>query len=95
MQNSGAMIQAFSNAKPVIISEFGYVVDIREKSFVFSYDYNSPESEKRKLLAQINNTINKKEELKNLGILAKEFADTELNWNLIGKKIVKVYKNIK
>ncbi len=95
MQNSGAMIQAFSNAKPVIISEFGYVVDIREKSFVFSYDYNSPESEKRKLLAQINNAINKKEELKNLGILAKEFADTELNWNLIGKKIVKVCKNIK
>lgn len=95
MQNSGAMIQAFSNAKPVIISEFGYVLDIKDKDFVFSYDYNSPESEKRELMVQINNAISKKAELKNLGILAKEFADTELNWNMIGKRIVEAYKNIK
>lgn len=95
MQNSGAMIQAFSNGKPVIIPEFGYVLDIKEKDFVFSYDYNSPESEKRELMIQINNAVNRKDELKSLGILAKEFADTELNWNLIGKKIVEAYKNIK
>ena len=95
MQNSGAMIQAFSNAKPVIISEFGYVLDIKDKDFVFSYDYNSPESEKRELMVQINNAISKKAELKNLGILAKEFADIELNWNMIGKRIVEAYKNIK
>ncbi len=95
MQNSGAMIQAFSNGKPVIIPEFGYVLDIKEKDFVFSYDYNSPESEKRELMIQINNAVNRKDKLKSLGILAKEFADTELNWNLIGKKIVQAYKNIK
>ncbi|MCI8717703.1 MAG: glycosyltransferase [Lachnospiraceae bacterium] len=95
MQNSGAMIQAFSNGKPVIIPEFGYVLDIKEKDFVFSYDYNSPKSEKRELMIQINNAVNRKDELKSLGILAKEFADTELNWNLIGKKIVQAYKNIK
>lgn len=46
-------------------------------------------------MIQINNTVNRKDELKSLGILAKEFADTELNWNLIGKKIVQAYKNIK
>lgn len=95
MQNSGAMIQAFSNGKPVIISEFGYVLDIKDKDFVFSYNYNNPESEKRELMAQINNAVSKKEQLKSLGVLAKEFADTELNWNMIGKKIVEAYKNIK
>lgn len=89
MQNSGAMIMALSYGKPVIIPEFGYVYDIKDKDFIKTYI-----DEKEGLREAIEYACKNSVEFKELGKQAKLFAKTELSWNKIAYEIVKKYKSI-
>lgn len=95
MQNSGVAIMALSCGKPIVSSQFGYIKDIADKNFVFSYDYSSEENQ-IKILRRTLMEICKLEEdspnyLKKIGKSAEQFSKQELDWNLIAKKITNRY----
>lgn len=96
MQNSGTAILAISNGVPFIIPEFGYIKDIKDLPFVYSYDYKEENEHFDKLSKKIKffydnfdkSTLNEisKEELK--------FSEKNLDWIEIGKNIYNYYKNL-
>lgn len=96
MQNSGSAIMAFSCGKPVIIPEFGYINEIKDFPFVFSYDYCDKRTQILALETSLKTTydleVNSRGTLKQYGIAARKFAETQLDWKLIASKIVKKYE---
>ena len=98
MQNSGTLIMALSCGKPVVIPLFGYVKDIEDKSFVFSYDYSS-EAEQLLNLRNVMTEVcelhrNHPHYLRNLGQEAYIFAKDKLNWNSSAGRLMKEYQKL-
>lgn len=98
MQNSSSAIMALTCATPIIIPLFGYIRDIKNQDFVFSYDYTDKDSLIFNLKEIIKKCIilfkNDKDYILQLSKKARDFAVSELNWNAISKDIVSHYKNI-
>lgn len=96
MQNSGAAILAFSYYKPVIIPRFGFIEDIEEKKWVYSYDYATKEDHEKVLseilgefcrrYREIDDVLKTNEE--------KDFVEKFLNWDRICEKLCKKYSEI-
>lgn len=98
MLNSGVLIMSFSKGKPVIVSEFGVVKDIKDKEFVLSYNYNTNEEHYENLKQKIKESydifINNKNELDSLGAKAFQYAKEDLNWEDICSKMIEKYSSI-
>ena len=98
MQNSASAIMALTCATPVLTSEFGYMLDIKEEPFVFTYDYCNEFEHRESLMSMILKVISIWEEdstsLVNLGKQAQSFALKYLDWNNIIKEIVNKYELI-
>ena len=98
MQNSGAAIFAISCGKPIIIPLFGYIKDIKDKSFILTYDYNTNKDAINNLKLKMEEAWSLKkyhpEELIKMEDEADMFAKTELDWNIIATKITEGYKRI-
>ena len=98
MQNSGAVIMGLSQGKPVIVTEFGYVKDIKNKEFVVSYNYSSEEDHISKLSQILVDSEKKfKEDRKlfyNLGLSAFRFAHNELDWKVLIGDVTKRYSEL-
>ena len=98
MQNSGSAIMAFSCGKPVIISLFGYIKDIKKMPFVLTYDYNTKEEQIKNLKNRMETIIDLKKDnerlLKEMGKQARAFAKRELDWNVIGNRISVEYDRL-
>ena len=98
MQNSGAAIFAISCGKPIIIPLFGYIKDIKDKSFILAYDYNTNKDAINNLKLKMEEAWSLKkyhpEELIKMEDEADMFAKTELDWNIIATKITEGYKRI-
>lgn len=96
MQNSGSAILAISCGKPIIIPVFGYIKDILDKDFVFSYDYSDESDQIIKLRMKMQEIcsiyINNPKIIYNAGCNAKLFAERELDWDTIVKRIIEYYK---
>lgn len=95
MLNSGAVIMGISQGKVILVTEFGYVKEINNQKFVYSYDYTNEEDH----IAVLADMLNKMEkeyrenpiQYEQLGISAYKFASINLDWNEICRKIVKYY----
>lgn len=98
MLNSGAVIMSFSQGKPAIVSEFGYIKDIAQKDFVFSYDYKDRSDHFKKLVDMFKRVekefVNDKALFERLGNEAYDFAHDCLDWNVICKKVVDYYRSV-
>lgn len=96
MLNSGAVIMALSQGKPILVSEFGYIKEIKNNEFVFSYDYENAKEKVENLVAQLKlcEKVHQENpyELSRLGKEAYAFAHDNLDWKAICKKIVDYYK---
>ena len=95
MLNSGAVIMGLSQGKPIIVSEFGYIKDIKNERFVISYAYRSEEDHKEQL-KRILKECSKRHAKDNaefiqLGREAYSFAHDNLDWHEICKKIAAYY----
>ena len=97
MLNSGSVIMALSQGKPILASEFGYVKEIKDNEFVFSYDYEREEDKIQNLteMLKICQEIHYKDpyEMSRLGRKAYYFAHENLDWKVICKKIINYYGN--
>lgn len=95
MINSGAAVKAFSEAKPIIVSRFGAMKDIENRSFVHCYDYTDDVDHKEQLkeilLDVYQQWCSQKESLANEGEEAFRYAEDELSWDGICKTIVAFY----
>lgn len=98
MINSGAAIKAFSEGRPIIVSAFGAIKDIQEKSFVHCYDYNSDEEHLLAIKKMIVDVYKKWKEDKSIlaleGKEAFEYSQNELSWDTICKTIADFYEKI-
>ena len=95
MINSGAAVKAFSEAKPIIVSRFGAMKDIEDRSFVHCYDYTDDadhkEQLKKILLDVYRQWCGQKESLANEGEEAFRYAKEELSWDSICETIAAFY----
>lgn len=95
MINSGAAVKAFSEAKPIIVSRFGAMKDIENRSFVHCYDYTDDADHKaqlKEILVDVHRQwCKQKESLANEGEEAFRYAKEELSWDGICKTIVAFY----
>lgn len=95
MINSGAAILAFSKSRPIIVSEFGAIKDIKEKEFVYSYDYEHNDDHFKILKDTIYQVyiewLEDRESLFRKGCAAYIYAVNDLSWNNICKKINNFY----
>lgn len=98
MLNSGSAIMAFSKGRSIIISEFGYIKDIKNRKFVNSYDYDAEESHEYSLEKTWENAIEKSYVQNNywedMGHEAYLFAREELDWNRICCRLAQAYQEI-
>lgn len=94
MQNSGVAILSICEGKPIIIPKFGYIKDISNQPFVFSYDYENEVEHKAALkntILEVYNSIDKAA-LSRLSEKEKIYADQNLNWDNITKNISERYR---
>ncbi len=98
MMNSGAVVKAFSEGRPIIASLFGTIKDISDKEFVYHYDYTDETNHLDSLKAAIKDTYEvwngDRALLAEQGRQAYEYAKTELSWDKICKDVVAKYKEI-
>lgn len=97
MQNSAVAILAMSYYKPMIVSEFGFIKDIKEYPFVLSYDYVKEEchyeilkSELRKFYYTWVENINRD----SIAEQEKRYVEEKLNWDNICSKVAKRYTQL-
>lgn len=99
MINSGAVVKAFSEAKPIVVSRFGAVKDIEERSFVHCYDYTDDKEHYERLQDALKQAYQRWNEQKNIfeeeGKEAFVYSRDELSWENICKTIVEYYQRIK
>lgn len=98
MLNSGSAIMAFSNGRSVIIPEFGYIKDIKNEDFVFSYDYGTEDEHVNRLACKwigVIETAKKDEEYwRRMGEKAYSYANRELDWSTICDKLASYYEEL-
>lgn len=98
MINSGAAVMAMSEGKPIIVSLFGAIKDIRDRDFVYSYDYSTEEDHLQALKNTITRVYSEWQKDKNAmvvhGMHAYKYAIEELSWNTICFDIIKKYEEI-
>jgi len=98
MLNSGSLFLGLSYKKPVIIPQIGSVKDIKEKEFVFSYNYNCSSGHYQCLknkMKEVYNIYNKdKKYFAELGENGYKFVKNNYDWDDISKILVKAYNNL-
>lgn len=96
MLNSGSAIMAFSKGRSVIIPDFGYITDIREKPFVHCYDFSNTEDHADSLAGTWKRAILCEEQdscyWRKVGMDAFLFAKNNLDWSEICKEIARNYE---
>lgn len=98
MQNSGSAIMALTCGKAIIIPLFGYIKDIADKGFVFSYDYSNEQERIYNLRIKMQEFCKKIIDQPDYGIIlgrqAREFAKSELDWSYIMKTVSNRYSQL-
>lgn len=96
MLNSGSAIMTLSQGRGLIISEFGYIKDIKDKDFVKSYNYTDEKNHRDALYNCILNVIKEIKQdaaySERLGKKAFLFAKNELDWVENARKIMEGYE---
>ena len=98
MYNSGVAVMSFSKGLPVIVSEFGAIKEISDRSFVFGYDFDNSDENvaelKKKILEVKNIWSNNREYYSDLKLEAYNYAHHEIGWDNICRIISNKYLEI-
>lgn len=98
MYNSGVAVMAFSKGLPVIVSEFGAIKEISNRSFVYAYDFENSEENvvelKKQILKVKDIWLNNREYYSEIKEEAYNYAHHEINWDNICRTISNKYLEI-
>jgi len=96
--NSGTVLLSYSLKKPSIISKIPSIQDIKNKSFVFSYNYSDAHEHLKKLKKILKNVYqkyyNNYDNLKKEGNKAYDYVKKYNNWSIVEKRLKKLYNKL-
>jgi glycosyltransferase involved in cell wall biosynthesis len=96
--NSGTVLLSYSLKTPVIIPEIASIKSIKSNSFIFSYDYKNSNEHYRNLKKILRQTYKRyysnRENLKIKGEKGYKFVKENNNWEIIEKRIGKLYNSL-
>lgn len=96
--NSGVIYLSFSLHKTVIVPEIGSIMDLKDKSFVYSYDYNNENehasSLKTVIMQAIEDRIHDEEVIREKGNAAYEYVKKHHNDAIIAKAYGDLYHSL-
>lgn len=99
MNNSGVAALAFTHGRPVVSTTFGSMSDIKEKSFVFTYDYMDEADNINKLSDELDKLYRIWTEDREQYIAmmkdARRYVVEELSWDTICKDMIEAYLTAK
>lgn len=95
--NSGAIFLALSYRTPVVTSDIGTAKDLKDKSYIYSYNYQNKEEHRNQLRSTMEKVYKQfsrnKESYINISKEAKRDVKNNNSWDIVGKELKEVYKS--